>query len=77
MWYKEPQYLADIEEHLGVTIQRVQLIPGGGGGGQTVNTEDGYRNVRSMTPATLGRGGGGCSVGVEGEPVAGGGSSHI
>ena len=34
MWYKEPQYLADIEEHLGVTIQQVQLIPGGGGGGQ-------------------------------------------
>ena len=49
---------------------------GGGGGGQTVNTEDGYRNVRSMTPATLGRGGGG-SVGVRGGPVAGGGSSHV
>jgi hypothetical protein len=23
MWYNEPQYLADIEEHLGVTIQQV------------------------------------------------------
>ena len=23
MWYNEPQYLADIEEHLGVTIQQI------------------------------------------------------
>jgi hypothetical protein len=27
MWYNEPQYLADIEEHLGVTIQQVRLHP--------------------------------------------------
>ncbi len=27
MWYNEPQYLADIEEHLGVTIQQVRLQP--------------------------------------------------
>ncbi len=27
MWYNEPQYLADIEEHLGVTIQQVRFHP--------------------------------------------------